>query len=285
MTPCFRTFARCLLSFSRFLNRRILQDQIYGPHSPCTRWLRSNCEFRLRESSLLPTLSSRFVNQWSADFLPCFLSQWMNKISSAPSSLGILLLEFSLKGSSSEICGSPQRVLLDPMVQNHSTLHPSWSFNCSLAIIPKSESSNCTCLPGKWTNLWSSGLWQVIDSFSHLAHFFFPRLRIFSKFFCTPCRVLCRLFYDFARLENLQGSPFLYFLQWNFSCPSDSLRSPSQACKMELQYPRRNPCTRLRFSVASPLAYMNILRHLLSFVNALLQSFPSLVHSKNLGFS
>jgi hypothetical protein len=61
--------------------------------------------------------------------------------------------------------------------------------------------------PRRWMISLSSGLQQVLDSFAHLAQIFFlSRLRLFSNSFCTPCRVLRRLFCDFARLENLQSS-------------------------------------------------------------------------------
>jgi hypothetical protein len=73
----------------------------------------------------------------------------------------------------------------------------------------RTSRSSATCLLRRWMISLSSGLRQVLDPFAHLVQIFLSRLRLFSNSFCTPCRVLCRLFCDFARLENLQSSPFL----------------------------------------------------------------------------
>jgi hypothetical protein len=84
-----------------------------------------------------------------------------------------------------------------------------FSWKTSRSSCSRTSRSSATCLLRRWTISLSSGLRKVLDPFAHLAQIFLSRLRLFSNSFCTPCRVLRRLFCDFSRLENLQSSSFL----------------------------------------------------------------------------
>jgi hypothetical protein len=175
MTLCLGNFASCLLPFTWFPNRRILQDQIYGPFSPRNGRLGSNRDFGLHESILL-LLLSRFVNQQSVDFSPCVLFELMTNIASTPSASRILSLSFL------------RRFL-------PSTMGDFMIFRTS-----QSSTTHFTL--------------SIISS---------SRIKMFLKFFCTPCRVLRKIFCDFSQLENFQGSQFPCILQWTFSWPPSNL--------------------------------------------------------------
>jgi hypothetical protein len=182
MTPCFKTFVSCFLPFSRFPNRWILQDQIYGPRSPRNRRLRSNRDFGLHESILLPT--------------PSF-----------------------------PICESAKCWLLAmcPISMDNQDCFGSQLFGYSLLVFPPKYEG---FFLQRWVNSFTTvvfGTSQVLDHPCTLSTISSSRLKLFSNFFCTPCRVLHKIFCDFAWLENFQGSQFPYVLQWTFSYPPGNL--------------------------------------------------------------
>jgi len=115
-------------------------------------------------SSILPIL---WINEVSIR-APRVLSQWMTKINSALSSLGILLLTF-LKGFFLWTTWISAMCLMDPMVQNHFT--PREFTKISVCTWQTSGSScsgtsrsSATCLPWWWMIFRPSGLRHVLET-------------------------------------------------------------------------------------------------------------------------
>jgi hypothetical protein len=159
---------------------------------------------------------SRFVNQQSTDLTPCVLSQWTERITSFPALQVFSSLNFLrrvLPPTSMDIYHMP---FLDPTVWIQTTLRDFANiFVCSLQTFWSTHSQisiySSTCLFRRWTTSHSLELFNSSTPL-YTKHNFFLETWVVHELLLHSLQSYTQFFCDFAQLENIQGSRFLYIL-------------------------------------------------------------------------